>query len=168
MQSQCGNLGVHEAHDWPAPTTGTPVGYVWHCQGVAARPFACLLYAWEELDELAVLVDEKMSEGYLRTTPRWIMLNSLRTSLREAQWQLRSDGLPSPLLQVITELLRLQRWKDDAVKVIISWERAHALLEEHGQGGRLGASMADTVHDFVQQVLTNGWDPVTERPLTEP
>lgn len=156
MRSHCGNTAIHDEHDWPAVPTA---GYVWHCPGTAANIFANLLYTWEELDELATLVDEKISEAYLRNTPRWVLLNSLRTSLREAQYQLRPNNPPSPMLQALGELLRLQRWKADAVDVIVSWERSHALLEEFGVGGRLGASMADTVHDFVQKVLTDGWDP---------
>lgn len=158
MRSFCGNPDVHEEHDWPAQPTA---GFVWHCLGVHQHPFATLTYQWDELEELAVLVDARLGEAYLRNTPSWVMLNSLRTSLREAQHQLRPTGYPSPMLQVVSEMLRLQRWKSEALEVIGRWERTHALLEEHGILGRrpLGASMADAVYDFVQRVLTDGWNP---------
>lgn len=159
MLSFCGNPADHDGHDWPAPTGDQAAGYVWHCPGVHHHPFATLLYQWDELEQLSILVDEKLSEGYLRNTPRWMVLNSLRTSLREAQYQVRPTGTPSPMLQVITELLQLQRWKAEATAVIVSWERAYAAMEEAGLNPRVGVSMADTVVEFVQRVLAGGSEP---------
>lgn len=53
------------------------------------RPtLANLLYTWDELDVLAALVDERIAAVPM-DEPGWGMLNSLRTSLREAQYALR-------------------------------------------------------------------------------
>lgn len=83
----CADPAAHRPHTWPDEGTGA---HTWYCPGVRPSPFATLLYSWEELEELARLVDAALSEQYIAGTERAMMLNSLRTSLREAQYQLRT------------------------------------------------------------------------------
>lgn len=64
------------------------------------NPLATLLYTWDELDALAQLVDAELAlsehmwptgdeHRAMLNSPHWAMLNSLRTSLREAQYTVR-------------------------------------------------------------------------------
>lgn len=52
------------------------------------EPLATLYYTWDELDVLAGLVDARIATVTM-DEEGWSMLNSLRTSLREAQYGLR-------------------------------------------------------------------------------
>ena len=52
-------------------------------------PFAQLYYTWDELDALAALVDNQIAGADPIEQPDMAMLNSLRTSLREAQQSVR-------------------------------------------------------------------------------
>lgn len=57
-----------------------------------APSLAQLYFRWEELDVLADLVDDKIGGHWGPMPvmdPRWPMLNSLRTALREAQQTVR-------------------------------------------------------------------------------
>jgi len=60
------------------------------------RRLATVYYTWEELDLLAKLVDSEIVgvDQWGTDDGTWAMLNSLRTSLREAQFTIRPDPHP--------------------------------------------------------------------------
>jgi hypothetical protein len=152
---QCSDPDPHPPHEWP---NGDP-GFVWRCPGVRPpAPFASLLYQWDELEALAVLVDREISQLYVRTD-RYPLLNALRTSLREAQYQLQPGADESPMVQVTRELLALRRWKQEATEVIRCWEACYEQLDEAGYGGHPGDTKSRVVQAWVEFVLEAGWVP---------
>ena len=82
----------------------------------ADKHLATLMYSWEELDALAQLIDDRLNPFPLsdwNSFPEFVMLNSLRTSLREAQYSLRNPNTDTDTEPSLYDICRGHRWKSE-------------------------------------------------------